>query len=274
VHSVWCSVCVAGCAAVFSYTYSFIIISYGTFGSGLPFEKSDTLSVSTLIQLTATHCNSLQHIQHTATHRNTPQHTVTHRNIMCERFDTLSVSTSMQLTATHCNSLQLTATHCNTLQHDVQDIWHFVSLYFTATYCNTLQHTATHCNTLQHDVWEIWHFVSLYLCRVRDKMCESNFEHTATHCDTLQHTTIYCNTMCEKIDTLSVSTHIACVTRCVRATLNTHCSTLQPTAAHCNTLQLTATHCNILQHAVTHCNWMCEIFDNLPFSTCVACVTW
>jgi len=63
---------------------------------------------------TATHCNTRNTLQHTATHRNTLQHT-----------------------ATHCNTLQRTATHCNTLQH-------------ITTHCSTLQHTATHCNTLQH----------------------------------------------------------------------------------------------------------------------------
>ena len=57
-------------------------------------------------------------LQHTATHCNTLQHTATHCN-------------TLQRTATYCNSLQRTATHCNSLQ-------------LTATHCNTLQHTATH----------------------------------------------------------------------------------------------------------------------------------
>jgi len=35
---------------------------------------------------------------------------------------------------------------------------------------------------------------------------------------------------------------------------DTHCNTLQCTAAHCNTLQHTATHCNTLQHAAAQCN--------------------
>ena len=56
----------------------------------------------TLIQRTATQCNTLQR---TATQCNT-----------------------LQRTATQCNTLQRTATQCNTLQH-------------TAPYRNTLQHT-------------------------------------------------------------------------------------------------------------------------------------
>ena len=39
-----------------------------------------------------------------------------------------------------------------------------------------------------------------------------------------------------------------------RTSGQTHCSTLQHTAAHCNTLQHTATHCNTLQHTATRCN--------------------
>ena len=98
---------------------------------------------------TATHCNTLQHLQHmkhTATHCNTLQHTATQYN-------------TLQLTATHCNAGRNnyvhaskrtvsrlchnnhSATHCNTLQHTCNILQH------TATHCNTLQHTATHCNT-------------------------------------------------------------------------------------------------------------------------------
>jgi len=118
-------------------------------------------------------CNTLQH---TATHRNTPelgsppvllsskvyaathyntlQHTATHANSVAPRTVVIPgiCCTRLQHTTTHCNTLQHTATHaksvaprtvvipgicCQTLQH-------------TATHCNTLQHTATHCNTLQH----------------------------------------------------------------------------------------------------------------------------
>jgi len=67
------------------------------------------------LQHTATHCNTLQTLQHTA---NTATHII-----------------KLQHTATRCDTLQHTATHSITLQH-------------TATRCATLCHTATHCNTL------------------------------------------------------------------------------------------------------------------------------
>jgi len=87
-------------------------------------------------------------LQHTATHRNTPQHTATH-------------------TATHCNTLQCTATHCNTLQHIAttcntphnlfrkQALQDEQNVSLAATHCNadrnTLQQPATtRCNTLQN----------------------------------------------------------------------------------------------------------------------------
>jgi len=76
--------------------------------------------------------------QHTATHFNTLQYTVTH----CEWSEavvlTRYVRIDMLMGSTHCNTLQHTATHCNTLQH-------------TATHCNTLQHKATLCYTLQNN---------------------------------------------------------------------------------------------------------------------------
>jgi len=72
---------------------------------------------SSLLQHTATHCNTLQRTATHWTHLNALEHTAIHWN-------------TLQRIATHCNSLQQTATHCNTL--------------------DTLQHTATHCSTLQH----------------------------------------------------------------------------------------------------------------------------
>ena len=91
-------------------------------------------------QQTATHCNTLQHLQH----KLSCLVIVMGWNVLSVRFqnyhqfemNTCSRST-LQRTATHCNTLQHTATHCTTLQH-------------TATHCKKLQHTATHCNTLQH----------------------------------------------------------------------------------------------------------------------------
>ena len=85
-----------------------------------------------------------------ATHCDTLQHTTTQHNTL----------QTLQHIATHCSVSRIvicvpvqkkhTATHCNTLQH-------------TATHCNTLQHTATHCNTLQHTaVCRVSSFVCLY----------------------------------------------------------------------------------------------------------------
>jgi len=79
-------------------------------------------------------------LQHTATHYNTLQH------LQC-----VAMCNTLQHTAMHCsggaigratyasNSQQIPAscTFCSTLQH-------------TATHCNTLQHTASHWNALQH----------------------------------------------------------------------------------------------------------------------------
>jgi len=81
------------------------------FAATWPRRPSSPLRVRALIH-TATHCNTLQLMQHTSRHCNILQHTATHRN-----------------------TLPHTATHCNTLQH-------------TATRCNARQHAATHCNSV------------------------------------------------------------------------------------------------------------------------------
>jgi len=58
------------------------------------------------VELTATHCNTLQH---TATHCNTLQHTHSKRGD-----NPAFLHGTLQHTAIHCNTLQHTATHCNT----------------------------------------------------------------------------------------------------------------------------------------------------------------
>jgi len=79
-----------------------------------------------LLQLTATHCNSLQ------------------RTWMCGCIQRLP-----QLTATHCNSLQLTATQENVWFHSTNDLGPKQKdpclLQLTATHCNPLQHTSMCC---------------------------------------------------------------------------------------------------------------------------------
>jgi len=100
-------------------------------------------------QLTATHCNTLQHVSctrkhligHTlqhianiATHPNTLQHTLANYNRW------VWVSQGSTSWVPHSDTLQQTTTHRNTLQH-------------SATHCNnwnTSQHIVTHYSTLQH----------------------------------------------------------------------------------------------------------------------------
>ena len=96
--------------------------------------------------ISATLCNALHSLQHTATHCNTLRHTATH----CK---TLQHSA---FAATHCSTLQHTATHCNTLQRTV-------TLRIRR---NTLQHTATHRNTEFHPISLLhleWHSISIFI---------------------------------------------------------------------------------------------------------------
>ena len=132
-------------------------------------KSCDTRTIPSLVaqQHTATHCNTLHTLQHTANvthkneshdtcttfgvrtrgsvseHCNSPQHTATHCNtyFLCRAQTCSGAATS---TATHSNTLQHTATHCNTLQHSAS---HHYTLQLTGTHCNTLKHTAKHCNT-------------------------------------------------------------------------------------------------------------------------------
>jgi len=100
-----------------------------------------------LLQLTATHCNSLPArimrscLRHTATHCNPLQHTATHATA---HWNNLWLT---ELVVTHCctlvartirNCSQHTATLCNTLR------------LTTTAHCNTLQFTATNCDSPQH----------------------------------------------------------------------------------------------------------------------------
>jgi len=155
---------------------------------------------------TATHCNTLQH---TATHRNTPeQHTATHWYTHAPK--TCSPCSCVRVchhscTATHCNKLRHTATHCySTLQHTyTMNMLTLLTcvcvpspLYVSAIphtqspvqspHCNTLLRIETYCNTLQHThihklMWS--HHVATHFNTHRNTL-----QHTATHCNTIQHT--------------------------------------------------------------------------------------
>jgi len=101
------------------------------------------------LQLTATHCNTLQQ------HCNRQQCTDT----LSRKYSNFSWIVRSTMRAAHCNSLQHTATHCNTLQQHCNRLqwtdtlsckystfsW-IVRYTMRAPHCNTLQHTATHCN--------------------------------------------------------------------------------------------------------------------------------
>jgi len=95
-------------------------------GKEITIHGNGTHTHSKLLQLTATHCKSLQHWHCRA--RKPP------------------------FTATaHMNTLQAIASHCNQLQHiATKSICANCTHTHTATHYNALQHTATHCNALQH----------------------------------------------------------------------------------------------------------------------------
>jgi len=77
-------------------------------------DHSNSLQLSATcyssLQLTAIHCNSLQHVTHN----------IQYMHCQCELVR--DHCHSLQLTATPCHSLQLTSTHCNPLQHMTHNI--------------------------------------------------------------------------------------------------------------------------------------------------------
>ena len=94
--------CVVVCCSVLQYVAAVSFIHFATCVG--PFS---------LLQDTATHCNTLQH---TATHCNTLQHNIK---------DIAACDVPFWLlrhTATHCNTLQHTATYCNGLHHTIKEI--------------------------------------------------------------------------------------------------------------------------------------------------------
>ena len=127
---------------------------------------SDGTSRKSILQHTATHCNTLQHaatrcdtLQHTAPQcNNTSLPGATHH---CHMSNRPSRKSMLKHTATHCHTLQHAATHCNTLQHaatrciTLQYTYHYQARNIIAigaidllerASCNTLHHTATRCN--------------------------------------------------------------------------------------------------------------------------------
>ena len=134
-----------------------------------------SLSVVSLLQHTATHCNTLQH---TARQCNTLQHTATH----CS-------NTLQQYTAT---------THCKTLQQQARPLWHCSNANISSTCCPTLQHTATtHCNNTlqQHTATRTTKHCNNKRGLLNIAQTQISHQHAAPHCNTLQqHTaTTRCN---------------------------------------------------------------------------------
>jgi len=158
-----CSLCVAVCCS--------LLQSVAVCWSGETRVDPCSLDSIDTLQHTATHCCTLQH---TATHCNILQHTATYCN-------------TLQHTATHCNALQHTATHCSTLQH-------------TATHCNRAlvphQHTATLCSTLQR-IARVQSSESVGLGFGWSTYCNTPLQHSATYCHTLPRTVTHCDTPCK-----------------------------------------------------------------------------
>jgi len=189
--------------------------------SNISFLHNLLHAMSTALRHTATHRNTLQHRQHTATSCTAP--------VMSTVVS--SECTTLRHTTPHCNTLQHTATRCNTFQHtsvrgfivatDSEPIFVMECMQHgyrltathcnTTTRCNTLQHTATHCSHGRRCGYRLWNNLGDWVHGARLL--------AATHCNTLQHTSPY--------------------------------NILQHTATHCNALHTTI-HCT-LQHT-THCN--------------------
>ena len=129
------------------------------------------------LQYTATHCNTLQHIdilgehgfhsRHAAAHCNTLQHL----NMLDGQGYHLQITQHTKTLNPKPHSVYITPLFWYVSSQQICWVGKVIiydTLYHTATHCNILQHAATRCNTLQH---------------------------TATHCNTLQHTATYCNTL-------------------------------------------------------------------------------
>jgi len=165
------------------------------------------------LQLTATHCNIMDSLQHATTRYNTLQHT-----------------------ATHCNTLQHTAPHCTKLSCRP-----FCSYQTTATHCNA------HCNTRTNSKPKIQDATQNYCCNYHNIATRGN-----THCNTRtstltlgNHTTkfialcikVCCSGVIVAAMTTATQLHVYCKT-CTRTLIldkhSTKSSVLQQTAAYCN----------------------------------------
>ena len=103
------------------------------------------MQTAEILQLFATHCNTLQHTANTLRHTAHTQH-ITSRSAFSDR------ETSLQHTAAHCSTLQHTTPHCQTLQHSFNILCtHAAHNYNSAaTHCGTPQHSTLYCTHTAH----------------------------------------------------------------------------------------------------------------------------
>ena len=117
------------------------------------------------------YCNTLQTLQHTATHCNTLQHTATHCN-------TLQLAVYM---ASYQCTLQRTATHCSWFVHI--DSYHALhdALQCVAVCCRTLQRVAVCCSALH-----LCRYCNRFMSDAQDKLVYIlQFMHKTVMCHVL-----------------------------------------------------------------------------------------
>jgi len=126
--------------------------------------------------------NTLNTLQHDATHCNTMQRTA---KLTCTFIFPVRLWMSHEWVMSHV--YESCATRCNTLQHTVT---HSDTLQHTATHCNTLQHIATCCNT-----WCPANIGCLHMANTLQHVATHyhTLQRTATHYNQLQHTSTCCN---------------------------------------------------------------------------------
>ena len=137
---------------IYVSVYVYIYASCHTYVSMVISLSISSRAPDRMWKCTATHCNALPHttLQHSATHSHILQRTATRCNTPAQPTARSAESVNaLQHTATHCNTLQHSATLCNTLQHTATHC----KIPAQPTACstksaNTLQHTATQSNTL------------------------------------------------------------------------------------------------------------------------------
>ena len=147
------------------------------------------------MQYTATHCNTLHTLRHSATH--CKFRVVGRRAHVCVHMYVCIHSH----TVIYCNALERNATHCDTLLHIAniglleEELMSFVKESLTHCNTDTLQYTATRCNTLQHCAAHLnsWLLEEELLSPVKESLTHCNtLQYTATQCNTLQHSAASC----------------------------------------------------------------------------------